>query len=437
VYLDTFQESRYAIAVQRCPLNLVKISDFDISGFVPEFGQPGNPFWQLATQAKKAACELWKNYPKEFTGGNPGNAPVRYMWNAFCQAPPINQPPELPIPPPFEGGQCCDKTYQVSYEYTARRCYQNRLIDSGVGVASIAGKVKWIGFRNAPPGFNANGLFLEYEDCDLNIHWAGLWGTNVGVVDFNCNTENVFDPNSDAINGVLSSAFITGIVTNDGSDDVCGSLPPSYPNNPPPSEINYTFNISEGDHHTDIDFKVAPKFYMPIVFKGIDVNLHLDFGGVTFEWHGPKEKPGGEKNPFPTKPPTTKPPNGDDGGGGGENPKPGDPDLKEEEPKTADEVHPVIEKDPNGGQIVWVLIEITSIFENEKYHIEYQNSDDDVYFAGHICWINEQAGDWNSSPEYPIRRKTTILKKPPEYSGYKVRAINGATLVVKSYTQYV
>lgn len=409
----------------------------DISEYAPQPGKPGNPLWQLGKQAKNAACQLWHNYPKEFVGDNPVSAPIRYAWNALCQEPPTDQNPTLPPPPPFTGGQCCDKSYVVSYEFVVKRCYQNATIDSGTGTKSVTGKINRLVFRNAPPGFSANGLFLEYEDCAGNKFYSPIWTTNQGVADGACYTGSPFDPNANGIDPVASSANILSVVTGDGSPDSCGDIPTNYPDNPPPPVTNYNFNIDEGDNNISIPFSFNGDFTLPLVFVNADVNITVDLGGINFEWSGDLNIGGGGKNPFPTRPPTTKPPGGKPPGGGGDSPKPGNPKVTEKPPETVTENDPLDMMEEEDEEIIWLLITVTKIIENTKYHIEFLNPDDDIYFAGYVAWKNPSIGGYNSAPEIPIRRKQTMIRKPDDFTGFKVRAINGAELTVTVYTQKI
>lgn len=393
--------------------------------------------WQLAKQVYSAACGIWNMYGDRFVPNNPNTAVIRYVWNAACQIPPIGQPPNVPPPPPFTGGQCCDKTYNLTLQYVAKRCNQNAVIADGTASTQFTGRLKQILFRNAPPGFNANGLYVEYESCSGTIGYANLWSTNRAVAAGACFTTSPFDPQADSIDPVASTFSSVSITTADGSPDTCGDLPVPYPPSSPPSTTNYNFTINEGDRSYSIPFTWDGNINIPIIFVNADVDISFDFGGINFDWHGGKDSSDGNKNPFPRKPPVSRPPGGGGGGGGGERPQPFDPDVIEKQPKTVDPNDSIEEKEEEGEEILWLIIDTAGLPDNSRFVIEALNPADNVLFAGYLSWTSSNALGYSNAPEIPIRRSKTILRKPEEYTGYKIRSINSAQISVTEFVQKI
>jgi hypothetical protein len=400
-------------------------------------GTTGDPMWQLSKQVYSAACGIWNTYGDRFVPNNPNTAVIRYAWNAACQLPPVNQPPNVPPSPPFLGGQCCDKTYNLSLQYVAKRCNQNAVVGDGSGSAQFTGKLKQILYRNAPPGFNANGLFVEFESCAGVLGYANLWSTNRPVASGACFTTSPFDPQADSIDPVASTYSNVSISTADGSPDTCGNISVPYPPSSPPGTTNYNFTIDEGDSEISIPFTWNGDIKLPITFRNTNVDISFDFGGINFDWHGSEDAPDGNKNPFPRRPPVSRPPGGGGGGGGGTLPKPGDPDVIEKAPEIVGPDGAGEKEEEDDEQIIWLLVEVSNIPDNSRFKIEALTPNNDVVFAGYIAWTAGGADGFTSSPEIPIRRYKTLLKKPEDYTGYKARAINGASLKITEYIQKI
>ena len=81
----------------------------------------GNFLKELARDALENACDLYSQFPTNFGISNPVGDGIQKLnsgvWDSLCGQLPN---PTLPPPPsrPFEGGQCCDKTYVVNITYT-------------------------------------------------------------------------------------------------------------------------------------------------------------------------------------------------------------------------------------------------------------------------------------------------------------------------------
>lgn len=409
----------------------------DISLYEPPVGTPGDPLWQLASQTWSIACGIWETYGREYTGNNPNSAVVRYFWNAVCQLPPTNQPPTLPPSPPFLGGQCCDKTYNLTLNYEAKRCNQNATIASGTGNTQFTGKLKKIEYRNAPSGFNANGLYIEYESCTGVINYANLWSTNRSVAATACFSTNPFDPQADSIDPVASTITNVSIVTADGSPDTCGDIPVPYPPATPPPETNYDITINEGDNEISLPFTWNGDINLPLVFVNPDVIVSFDFQGISIEWSGDFNSNFGGKNPFPSNPPGVKPPRSRPPGGGGSNPTPKSPGVEELPSEDIEPDGELTKEEEKGTEILWILVEVLDIPNNSKYIIENVIPSNTTVFAGYISWTLKDVVDYTSSPEIPLRRLSNLIEKPTQFTGFRVRSTNGAQLRVTTYVQAI
>lgn len=419
------------------------ISQSDLSNYVAPSGKPGNPLMQLGKQARQAACQLWQQYPKQFVGNNPVSSPIRQAWNALCQEPPTNQPPTLPTPPIISGGQCAFR-YNLYVRF-------NRvdLIGSPPNQSCVTSPDPQAQYPLNPYGGRGDfwgpigGLKLSNFDstnCGGNLNLDVLChgrGNQARLATQQWITNQLLPGGSGSSGRLTGIAAALVVPYTSGNTDNCGNLPSDYPNNPPPtSPVNYTFNINGGDSTTNINFTYEPTFNLPISFKGPDVDITVDFGGINFDWHGNKDKPGGEKNPFPTLPPSSRPPGGRGGGGGGSNPQPDDDDVTENPPVDVPPDEVVEEEESSEKEILWVEVEVLDIPSNSKFLIESIDPENNVYFAGYLSWRTVgQSGTGDSSAEMPIRRRRTIMRKPEQYTGYRVRSTNGATLRVTSYTQ--
>lgn len=391
-----------------------------------DLNRAGNDFGsQVARQAKSFGCSLWNRYPKNFISSTPGTNALRGFWNTVCAEPPTNQPPTLPPPPPFTGGQCCNKRYRIFMDLKIKRCYQNAQIYDDMPQIVQQGKVLGIYLINAPPGFNANGIYLLFEDCSGNKFYRSVWSTTAPIASGACLVGSRFDPIANYLDPVASEYKITSIVTLDGSPDNCGDPETDFPDTPDPNpgdeNTNITINV-EGDE--------ANNFSFPLIWNEIDfkVPLHFDFevGKIDFNFDGININLNGG-NSWHIE-------GGDDTGGditndinnifngGGVTLNLNGKDSEEGE-ETEDET-----KKPLG--LVAVKIDIVRPPKKGKT-ILMNNSDDNTYFAGYFSWLL----DGSRSEEFAIRKSHHIFVRPSWAEGYRVYSVNGASLKTTIYTQ--
>lgn len=398
-----------------------------------------NPFYALGRQANQAVCALWSAYPARFLD-IPGSA-FRWFFNSICSVPPVNQPPIYPAPP-FLGGQCSIEYYITASFLNANTwqggaCGQLRTADSrSRAIKYIRGPIQSIGF-SFNPSFNAILLQATATDSQGIISYLPIGAFGTGNLIFplsSCKDKGGSNP-SWAYQGQISNIQV---IPRTGQD-TCGDPPPVYPEPPtPPPVINYNFELNDGDDTYIFPFEYTPTFEIPIIFKNTDFNIIIDFGGTTFEWKSPPaDEPNRPKSPIPTLPPPAAPPNAPPPGGGGRNPRPRSPGVERRTPVPVPPDGVLEEEEAEGEEIVWVMIDVSGIWDNSKYIIEYANPQNDVLFAGYLCWTVRDQEKYSLAPEIPIRRRRTILRKPPECEGYILRADNGASMQVTTFIQKV
>lgn len=242
------------------------------------------------------ACNVWSQYPVFITKGrNPVSSFARGYMNSVCRN--IQSPPQIEAPP-FSGGQCCDKEYIVVVQYQFVQCNGN-IASQGTPNFTVTGRILGLLFKNDPPGTSQWVLALQYEDCNGVLNERLVTSTTRQVFD-DCSN---FDPNG--LNksdwSLAQSTYnIISVATADGSPDDCGSLPSSYPPEPPPSsgDLGDTFNITNIDG-TDNNFviewnQINTEYNFPMGFKVNGINVVLDIGGLTIFGDNNINSPGGD-----------------------------------------------------------------------------------------------------------------------------------------------
>lgn len=379
---------------------------------------------QLARGARDAGCSIWRSYAGNYVPSNPATASIRWFWNTVCSEP--FQPP----PPPYTGGQC---NFPYTVKTRANYLMKQQPSDSGVNVA-----VEYL-FERVPGKIFPGDLIYLLPGTEFGgtnraprANFKGALDSNWGLISppsFNQWNNHVF-------NKVLSHV-IASVIPTSGQPDNCGDLPTRYPQPPPLPDggITINVNIEDNDGNT-INIPLVfndLEFNMPVTFRFDGGFIEIDIGGVSINWNGDFNiNLGGDgdasKSPFPESP-------GGGGGGGGRDPQPGDDGVEEKPPVEVEDNEEVEEVEEEDEQILWVEILMINP-PDYKHRILYRNADMNVYYGGWLAWTGGD-GSLNAAPEIPIRRSRTLVRKPDEYTGYKVRAINGASYTVKSYTQKI
>ena len=393
----------------------------------------------LGEVARDFVCDLWYRFPDKLAGGAGvlGAFPRGYM-NKACLGKPLPDPPTVP----FAGGQCCEKTYIVDVYVQIKICFDHRIIMDGIRPVEVTGKVIGAVIQNDG---RYTSVQIKYVDCNENTGYRTVWSTSRRLSKRGCRISISSSPVAEYVDWVASTAFVQNVRTADNSPDTCGNPEPRYRLTPNITivdvENNYTINTYDGDN-TEINVKpvfVENEFNADIDLE-VPLNLNLggiqvgiDLGGITFSGGGSR-LPGGGKEPIlpvpapPEEEPAPEPapePNIDRYKRefpGDSSPSPGDesPETEEEQ-----ETNPAIE---------WVLVDIARPPLRSKTILQ-SNSSDNTYFAGYLGWtLATKQGSYRYT-EQPIRKSKSAFKKPPEADGYRVYAVNGATLRITLLTR--
>lgn len=409
----------------------MKISHQELAGWNPAPGTPGDALYQIAGGVKDFACSIWNRFPYEYVPNNPVTSPIKYLWNANCAMPPTSQPPVVTPPPPFQGGQC-NFGYQLFMRFDRTQLFAGQcqnVQDPSTGsplqvFATVWGPVQSV-FLSQPKSATCGNGFSGFSIV-CHGDYAGARQANPVTV-----VKQLTNPIGETLYTNIAELVVTPV---GGVPDTCGNPPAVFPpGNPPSSE---TFNVTVNDNDTTIDIPVTwnGDVNIPITFNAGGVNITFDFGGIDFSWNGDINIGGNGANPFPEKPPVTIGPGTNSPGGGGTNPSPGEPFVIQKPPIIVEPPTPLDEPPPPGEEIIYVEITVLSIFNDIKNAIINVNPSDSVYFAGYVAWTIEGAPLATIAPEIPIRRQRNLFRKPDEFDGFKVRAINGASLSVTTFT---
>ena len=281
---------------------------FPYDSFFESSGNTAAEFQEnLRDEILTFSCNIWANFPDFLTkNSSPGVSFTRGFMNQMCSR---IQPPVPFPPPPFIGGQCCDKTYNVSAQWVIRRCFNDDIVAQGSGTRAITGRVTGIFLRACTGNPSVSCVEVEAETCSGQINTASFFSGTPRVQEDTCTTSNPFSPVANDWSAASSNIIITLIETADGSSDDCGNPPSTYPpTNPTQGDLTTNINITnlDGvDNVYNLTFnQVDNNYNFPLNFKLNGLNVSLDMGGLEI---------GG--NPFLTSPtaPNSSPPPGSDG----------------------------------------------------------------------------------------------------------------------------
>lgn len=337
---------------------------------------------QIARQSKDFACYLWDKYPKQFVGNNPVANPIRNFWNNLCN------PPTIPPPPPFEGGQCNDLPYycECIYKGVAR-----------VQSSTFYGKVGAI-------------------DCYVQ-------NGNQYIIRVYRNNELI--ASGSAYSEYPDGSPITPRVKVQGNlPDTCGNPPTNYPDNPPPQPGDETkdidFNV-EGDENNNFTFPLVwneVDFKVPLKFDFEVGNVNFNFDGINLNFNDNNEWKINNNSDDLTQ-------NFNSFKKQYEN----DNNIIILDDLTEDVEEDVDEKEETKSKIEAIIVEVIDVPKKGKT-IVFPNTDDNTYFAGYFCW---KIGDYRA-PEEPIRKEKNIFVKPKWADGYRVYSVNLSRLTIKTYS---
>lgn len=281
---------------------------FPVTEFFEQSGNSAARFGEeLRDEIARGACDIWSTNPYFITNGrDPLSSFARGFMNQMCNG---VTPTPVYEPPPFIGGQCCDKTYIVLCSWQFIQCNGN-IAAQGSGNPTITGKVLGLSFAPNPQAPNQWELRLNFVDCENNEDSVGLISTTTPI-DQDCSDWQPGDPGASNWDLSRSTFQIDNISTADGSPDDCGNPPGGYPVQPPPppGSLTQNFTINNVDNTATVWTlewnQTNPSYNFPMTFKINGVNASLDVGGITIYGSPGVSSPGGEN---------TTPPPGSDGG---------------------------------------------------------------------------------------------------------------------------
>lgn len=319
----------------------------------------------------------------------------------------------------FGGGQC-PENYIIIGKWEVTRRFQSGTFpveETLIGEPGIPGAI---------------------TDIELNA----IDGAN--VLDFNIFTSYSDNPRLVRIDQSSGVGYVINtvkyeFVRADGQPDVCENSS-GYPDSGDVNNTDITNTVSvditnnNGDTIStqDIDVSVAfdgNNFTFPTTVSVGGITVDVDFNG--FNAGGGSGADGGD---------------GADGGGGStttEYKKPFDPEgferiFKEPPPPPGEEEEEeeVEEEEIENPEIVWVLVEITTLPHDGKVILQ-NNENNNDYFAGYFHWTISTPGGNYMLPAIPIRKKRNAFKSPSDALGYTLYTVNKAKVSTKLYKQII
>ncbi len=352
--------------------------------------------------ATKVACYIAEFHPDNYNQTTPF---LRALIDSTCRA--INEPGLLPRPEPqFNGGQC--DTFDYTVTVTFDRFFNGDFVQEQTFVFNaVPGAVLGAVARQTPN----DPRLIEIHVISSNPP------ANPAVTDR-------------PIGGAGISAEITNVTVEpaDSSDaDICGDpKPPDRPptGDVPPEEKRFTVNFDGDDVTFDLDLDSMTGTSLTFVNNDFDVTINLDG--------------------FSTDDSDTSSGGGGAGGAGGDgttseeeeprfrSKKTFKPEELEETP-VGIEVEEVEEEDET---IEFVTVTVVGLPDSGRTYVS-QNPEDIHMNAAYLRWTGAGEGAGFSYPDIAIRRLQTVHRRPDEAGGYRVYAVNGATISVSTYSEIV
>lgn len=227
-----------------------------------DYGQLSGDFLRnAASKARDVACDLYSRFPKWAVGNVAIDSPAwqfaQGAADSICAGSPTYVPPALPAPQ-FNGGQCeC-----VSYRVNVRRDFDDGTFTTSF--VNLTGKIR--GADTSDRDSLGRRLYaIRHQTCVNGVPSDAT--SYFGTV---------------PVNGTGWS--ITSIVRNDSLPDDCGNPPPDYPPSlsGSPTEAERTPDIVVPDSGGN-SFNI-PVFLPPDELIGLDFNVKVDVGGITFNF---------------------------------------------------------------------------------------------------------------------------------------------------------
>lgn len=376
---------------------------------------------KVADAAADFACDLYQDFPGAIIR-SPIGAFNRGLMDSLCG--PRNKLPPAPTPPPYSGGQCRCRSYEVTVTWLqgGSEPFQRVLTTTVLAPFTL--------YASGDNQIGVTVLYLRSAICEN--------GSPTGWSD---------NPIGSLVDGSESYSIVSAIPT-DGQPDDCGDPPAEWGNNLPdviPDDRRSTDITINNNDGTNIVVPVA------IIGSGNVFNLSpefkVDVGGVTvtFDFSGAKID-FGSSNQNPNNPP----PRNNSSADNFERIETAIKELKEkltEQQKDIDDIKadrndspppdddPDIEKeedeeesesgDKDVDKLQYVCVHLTKLPNREQWGDGAPN----VYYAG---WLEFKLKGCNL-PRQPIHFKDSIFKAPDGATGFAYTLTNGAKGKVTVY----
>ena len=352
---------------------------------------------QIAEAGREFGCRLWRSYPDSWTRSSAGGSPARQFWNSVCDPP---DPPLLPDPPAFTGGQCDFKynlTVEIAVFPSTINC--NRPGDPLQTVnITVWGPVSAItldqpdgicgGFNRLTCTCHGNGAFARLPDpATLPIAFGSL--------------------------GRFESIRTITIVPESGEPDVCGDPPTSYPPDIPPAPGAETFNVTfDTDTTNNFNFDLTwnrVEFSIPVTFDFDQGDVSINIDGIDLNL-----SPGNDWNIQPPRrdfSPTAIP-----------TPAPNTANYEEEVKPIEDSGEEEI-----GVEIAYITLTLTNKPVNAK--TQFGGNGPDVFYAG---WFEFRTQGFFYVRQ-PIHWENSIFIPPKGATGYAYTLYTGFSGIISTY----
>lgn len=352
---------------------------------------PNNFLSNVGESIIEGACNLRTKYPKRFNRGGL----LSPVMNALCDGRGYDNPPPIPPPLPFAGGRCLGEAYDA--HITAITTNSDGTTSSRKSTALCIGEIVDIRIAQAETGDDTRGLLVITDNGPSSPRDRVISTYPVRPATTRISKIEIF-----GADGALD----------DGRCD-----PPSgYPDDPPDNDGDFDTTVTVDTYPDKPDGEREP----------VDVDITYDrdneggnricgeAGGVRFCITSTGIESGNDAEETV----------GDDTDGGGAPPD----DLAEAEGEEGEEAE---ELDP---AIKWVTVEITTLPFSGKV-VTHADTRDNDYFAGYFHWLVEANSKMWYMPAIPIRKELSVYKAPEGVQGYRLYAVNGATLKPTTYKE--
>lgn len=352
---------------------------------------------QIAEASREFGCRLWRSYPDSWTRSTPEGSPARQFWNSVCNPP---DPPLLPDPPPFTGGQCDFKynlQVQVAVYPSTINC--DRPGDPLQDIFIVVWGPVTLVSLDQPAGIcgGFNRIF-----CVCHGNGAFIREPNPVIL-----------PLAFGSSGRFESIRTIALAPQSGQSDTCGDPPPSYPPDTPPAPGTETFNVTfDTDTTNNFNFDLTwnrVEFSLPVTFDFDQGDVSINVDGIDLNL-----APGNDWG--------IEPPSRDFAPTGRPAPAPNSSDY-EEEIKPADDSG----EEEIGIEIAYITLKLTVIPANAK--TQFGVSGPDVYYAG---WFEFRTEGFFYVRQ-PIHWENNIFIPPKGATGYAYTLYTGFSGIIGTY----